>query len=377
MAKRKTFVKFLLSAHSLIVATSLQAVELLTSDGAWNANGVITSSNGGAQTNSNIGGTFVGWGGVTFNSNNDSQHLDMQATESNPQWKYAAGYTYNYRSTSVSSVSDVNQVAYLTANGQKVAASRISGPNTSIPGNPNASNTISGSFVVAAGDDVVDQIIGMRLSSEGIQSRFRLNGNDVNALLTNHADFDGGNDVGALYSTYFSGNVQETPYDHVLDMSLTNSGGGISSNHFYINNSSSSRNTVSFGSETDTFRAGTIYKIKFDAKQHVANDPDQKSIDIVMGGGVYSKTITMSSTKATHTLSVDADAENLEGKEFSFEILASSLTSEGSNQYHIYDFSIEAMQQVPEPDSFAFWAASLTLTWIMTRRRFKATKAQV
>jgi hypothetical protein len=333
----------------LIAATSLQAVELLTSDGAWDTEGINNSSNSGAQTNSNNDGKFVNWGGVTFNSNSENNYFDMQATKSNPQQSYAAGYTYYYRSTSVTSSSTVvNQVAYLTADGSTITASRIFGPNSSNPHDPSASHTISDSFVVATGDNVVGQTIGLRLSSEGAQSRFRLNGNDVNALLTNHAGFDGGNGVGALYSTSFSDGAQVTAFDHVLDMHLTNVGGAITSDFFRINNDSTFQNTISFGSETDTFRTGTSYQISIVANQALANDSNQNSIKIVMGDDIlnntYTETITMSANPATYTFTVDVDDKKLAGAAFRFEISASSLTSGGAtNQYRIYEFKVSAI----------------------------------
>ena len=132
-------------------------------------------------------------------------------------------------------------------------------------------------------------------------------------------------------------------------MHLTNVGGAITSDFFSINNDSTFQNTISFGSETDTFRTGTSYQISIEANQALANDSNQNSIKIVMGdaslnNNTYTKTITMSADPATYTFTVDVDDKKLAGAAFSFKILASSLTSAGAtNQYRIYEFKVSAV----------------------------------
>ena len=376
MKRSKSFVKYLLAAHSLIAAINLQAVELLTSQGAWNATDVVASSNSGGQNNTQNSGSFGDSGGAIFSSDAVNEYIDMQAAATNPQQKYTAGYTYRYESlghsTTLAQQSTFN--VGLLANGD-LTGNNVSGNNyTDTAG----SNNISDELQVKSDFAYLEQQIGMRISSNNAQTKWYADGStSLSALLTNHAGFDGGNGAGALYSTSFSGDAQAINYDHVLDMSLTYTGGAIVDDFIKFNNNGAVKNTVNFGSETDTFRANTGYKITINAIKRFSADGNQNSIDIVMGDDTHTKTITVSTNVVTtFDFTINADDVGLGGKAFKFDISASNFTNGGSNQYRIYDFSIEAIQ-VPEPDSFAFWAASLTLTWIMTRRRFKATKAQV
>lgn len=297
----------------------------------------------------------------------------MQTAAGNPQQNYAAGYTYSYQAKGYSQVNTQETTfnVQLLAGGALVSGTQVTGNNYTTGGGVGPepdSNVINGSLQVDSGSALVGQQIGMRLNSNGPQTKFLPDGeNNLSALLTNHAGFDGGNGEGALYSTSFSGGAQVTAFDHVLDMSLTNAGGAIVNDYFRINNVNDGQNTVSFGSETDTFRAGTSYQISIDANKAIESDPAQNSIDIVMGGGAYTETITMSATRDTYTFTVDADDESLAGEAFSFQILASSLTStETANQYHIYEFEVTA---IPEANSFALLAGSLALASVMIRRR--------
>lgn len=375
--KNKTFVKCLLAVHSLIAPVSLQALELLTSQGAWTDSAIVGSSNDNRQNNSRNGGALGDWAGAAFSSNAASQYIDMQATAANPQQNYTAGYTYSYQSLGHSATGGHNSNfnVELLANGSGSGDS-VSGNNYTDAGTA-GSNNISGELQVAVGSTLIDQQIGMRISSDGEQTRWNADGTtSLSALLTDHAGFDGGNGAGALYSTSFSGSAQVIDYDHVLDMSLTMSGGKIVDDFIRFNNNHTAKHTVSFGSEPDTFRADTRYKITINAKKQYFADATQNSINIVMGDDTHTETITVPTSVTTLDFTINADDVGLAGKAFKFDIAASDFTNGGANQYRIYDFNIEAVQ-VPEPDSFAFWAASLTLTWIMTRRRFKATKAQV
>jgi hypothetical protein len=272
----------------------------------------------------------------------------MRATAANPQQNYTAGYTYSYQSVGHSAIADYNTTfnAELLANGVPTGEN-VSGNNFTVPGTA-GSNTLSGELQVESDFTYLGQQIAMRISSQGVQTRWRADGStSLSALLTNHANFDGGVVAGALYSTSFSGGAQVIEYDHVLDMRLTKNGGAIEGDKFRINNSHVNQNTVSFGSETDTFRADTKYTISIEAKKHISQDASQNSIDIVMGGGVHTETITISPTRNSYTCTVTVDDTGLKGKGFNFDITASDKTSTGqTNQYHIYAFSIKAVSSV-------------------------------
>jgi hypothetical protein len=374
MYKSKIFVKYLLVAHGLIAAVSLQAVDLLSSQGAWTNSGTANPA-GIPQSNNNSGGSFNEWNGASFWSHSGSEYFNMQATDSNPQQNYTAGYTYSFQSQGHSAiVSHHNSFQIDLLAGGDVVSGGVSGNNYSLAGSA-GSNIITGSIDVDNGDVYNGKQIGMRISSNGTQTRFLADGStSMSALLTNHAGFNGGNGVGALYSTSFSDNAQTINYDHVLDMELTLAGGAIENHYLRLNNNTTEKNIASFGSDTDTFRSGTKYRVTFNAEKAVNGDATQNSLDIIMGGGGYTQIVTLGGAYEAVDFTIDADARGLVGSDFIFGIEASDVTTTGINQYRISDFNI---QVIPESDSFAFWAASLTLTWIMTRRRFKATKAQV
>jgi hypothetical protein len=349
MKKPKILVSCLAAVHILHAATILQGIELLSSHEAWTQLGVQASSNNGKQNNTYKNGGFVKWGGACFFCNQSSSgSLEMRATAANPQQNYTAGYTYSYQSVGHSAIADYNTTfnAELLANGVPTGEN-VSGNNFTVPGTA-GSNTLSGELQVESDFTYLGQQIAMRISSQGVQTRWRADGStSLSALLTNHANFDGGVVAGALYSTSFSGGAQVIEYDHVLDMRLTKNGGAIEGDKFRINNSHVNQNTVSFGSETDTFRADTKYTISIEAKKHISQDASQNSIDIVMGGGVHTETITISPTRNSYTCTVTVDDTGLKGKGFNFDITASDKTSTGqTNQYHIYAFSIKAVSSV-------------------------------
>ena len=372
MDKSKIFVKYLLVAHGLIAAVSLQAVDLLSSQGAWTKLGTANPA-GIPQSNNNSGGRFDEWNGASFFSDSGSEYFNMEATSSNPQQNYTAGYTYSFQSQGRSALASHNNSFKIDLlAGGDVVSGGVSGNNYSLPGDAE-SNIITGSIDVDNGDVYNGKQIGMRISSNGTQTRFLADGStSMSALLTNHAGFNGG----ALYSTSFSGGAQFINYDHVLDMELTLAGGDIENDYVRLNNNTSEKNKASFGSDTDTFRSGTKYRVTFNVEKSVNDDATQNSLDIIMGGGGYTQRVTLGAAYQAVDFTIDADARSLVGSGFIFSIEASDFTSNPTevNQYRISDFNVHV---IPESDSFAFWAASLTLTWIMTRRRFKATKAQV
>jgi len=324
-------------------AASLQAVELITSDGAWTTSAINATSNGGAQTNTSVGGAFSGWGGPAFvNVNNEGDYINMQATASNPQQTYAAGYTYSYNSTAYAALDGHknNQVAYLTADGSTVAASRISGLNYTGSAGAASTNsrTISGSYVVSAGNPIIGQTIGLRLTSEGIQSRFRADGtSDLSALLTEHADLNGD---GVIYSTSFATNANGLiATDHVLDMTLS----GVTPNgeFFFMNyTAAGDKNVATFASESDTFREDAIYRISFDAMKKYNSDPTQ--MDLSFSLGTFTTDMTVTTDLASYSFNVDAEAVGIDGEALSIVITPTGKPDTGTDQFRLYDFEIAA-----------------------------------
>ena len=343
------------------------SAQLITSDGAWTTTTAINaSSNGGLQNNSNTGGAFVPWGGVSFRVNAESQYLDMQASAASVQQTYTAGYTYSYQSTAraAAEVHENNQVVSLTSNGGVVAGTRVVGLNyngTFGDGNP---NTVNGSYAVSTGNASIGQTVGVRISSEGVQSRFwaeavtATTGSGVSALLTEHANFNGD---GNIYSTSFNaGGAGDI--DHVLDMTL--SGVAEGAGDIFLNNTTTSQNTLLIGSADDTFRAGTIYRITFGANKHIEGDSAQNDLTISLG--TYTTDITIGSIVGSYTFDVDADAAGIVGQLLGVGIKASALTTTGVNQYKIYDLDLVA---IPEPGSYALLAGLAGMAFVMARRR--------
>ncbi len=353
---------------AFVTAASLQGTELLTSSGAWTTTGINASS--GTQANTVNNGAFSSWGGASFNSNTTTTYIDMQTAAGNPQQNYTAGYTYSYSSKGFSPTNALETTfnVQLLGNGALVGGTQVTGNNYQAAGGDELdSNVINGSYQVNGGDALIGQRIGMRINSNGEQTRFRAEDGaaSLSVLLTNHLGFDGGNGEGALYSTTFNGSAQTTTFDYVLDMVLSGSG-VVGSNFVRINNTDTTQQTATFASATDTFRAGTSYQITFDANRSFKEDAAQDSLNIVLGGGTYTENIVMSDTRSTYTFTVDADAEGLVGQAVSFDFLADSLTTSGTNQFRIYDFEMTA---IPEANNYALLTGVLLLTSVMFRRR--------
>ena len=344
--------KCIILGLAIACALGTQAVELITSDGAWDASGLAPTSNNGAQTNSRKGGVFGSWGGATFNSNAERYWLRMQTTADNLHPKYTAGYTYSYYSTSVSSHKvKSKQIAHLTANDIKVTGSEISGDNCAELKIPEASNTISGFIEVAAGDAIVDKTIGLQLASESHQSRFRADGtSSVSALLTQHADFNGN---GIIFETSFDKNNQGNLVsdDFVLDMTLT--GGRHLSGYLeldYNNNTNSTninkprkaaRHIVKLASVTDYFREHTVYKVRFEAIKSQNGDPTQNDLTFSLGG--HKTNITIGTSQTTHTFEVDADAAKILGRSLSLTVAPEGEPASGCvNRFRLYNLQISA-----------------------------------
>ena len=342
------------------------SAQLITSDGAWINTAVNATSNGGLQANSNTGGSFGGWGDASFFSNAETQYLGMQASITSVQQTYTAGYTYSYQSTARAALAShaANQVVSLTGDGAVVAGTRVAGPNNTGTFGTLDPNTVNGSYVVSTGNAVIGETVGVRISSEGAQSRFwaeavtATTGSGVSALLTEHANFNGD---GSIYSTSFNaGGAGDI--DHVLDMTL--SGVAEGAGDIYLNNNTTDQNIMLIGSADDTFRAGTIYRITFDANKHIEQDSAQNDLTISLG--TYTTDITIGSTLDSYTFDVDADAAGIVGQLLGVGIEASALTTTEANQYIIYDLDLVA---IPEPGSYALAAGLLGLGSVMVRRR--------
>jgi hypothetical protein len=352
MKKSKISVKLLTVMYCFISLSNLSAVELLTSDDAWTNTEILASSNNGLQNNTPHNGGLGNYFGPYFWSNNTTDYIDMKATALNPQQHYTAGYTYIYKSEGGAEVAGDNShhntfnielLANDAATGIKATGNNYSNPDVV------GSNSIGGSLQVNSHSNYAGKRIGIRINSNGSQTRWRPDGTtSLSALLTNHTGFKGGDGLGALYSVTFRGSSQVINYDHVLDMRLTKFKCGLGKNYIWMNNNNSGKNALTFGSETDTFRANTKYTIAIKVKKHISQDASRNSIDIVMGDGAYTKTILTSPNLKTHTFTVNVDDIGLKGKSFNFKITSSDFTSrEGQlNQYHIYSFSIEAASSI-------------------------------
>lgn len=346
------------------------SVELITSDGAWTATGINATSNGGLQNNSNTGGLFDAWNGGVFNVNAETQYLDMQASATSVQQTYTAGYTYSYQSTAKAAIVGHmnNQVVSLTSGGSVVAGTRVAGPNNDGSSGDTHPNTVDDSYVVSAGNAVIGQTVGVRISGEGIQSRFNpsvvtdTSGSGVSALLTEHANFNGD---GMIYSTSFNASGAGD-VDHVLDMALSGSPLTGADGQVSLNNTDVGQNTLLISSETDKFRAGTIYRISFDAKQTRADDATQDELMISLG--TFTTNITIGSTLDAYTFDVDAAALGIVGQALGVGIQASALTAGAGqiNQYTIYDLDVVS---IPEPGSYALAAGLFGLGYVMASRR--------
>jgi hypothetical protein len=342
------------------------SVQLITSDGAWTTTAVNATSNGGLQDNSNTGGSFGLWAGPSFLSNGSNQYLDMQASATSVQQTYTAGYTYSYQSTASAALEshENNQVVSLTGDGAVVAGTEVAGLNYNGAFGLGNQNTVNGSYAVSTGNAFIGQTVGVRISSEGTQSRFHAEavtataGSGVSVLLTEHANFNGD---GNIYSTSFNaGGAGDI--DHVLDMTL--SGVAEGAGDIYLNNNTTDQNTLLIGSADDTFRAGTIYRITFDAKKQIEGDSAQNDLTISLGTSTTD--ITIGSIVGSYTFDVDADAAGIVGQLLGVGIKASALTTTGVNQYKIYDLDLVA---IPEPGSYALAAGLLGLGSVMVRRR--------
>jgi hypothetical protein len=347
--------KLIVSGLAIASALSLQAVELITSDGAWTSSGLVSSSNGNAQANLNANGVFNPWGGATFSGvNNENVYMSMQTKAGNPQQYYTAGYTYSYQSTAYAMNANglTNQVAYLTADGETIEASRISGPNSLGNGGPWDPNTISSSFAVATGDAVVSQRIGLRLTSENVQSRFKADGlSGVSALLTEHANF---NDDGIIYSTAFNkdGDNNLIADDFVLDMTLS----GVLQADGYLEldySSSGTKDTATLASTTDTFRENTTYQISFTAQKSQNNDTSQMDLSFELGDH-FTTNIEVGVDMSNYEFKVDASAAGIAGKPLSIKITPAGVPAgDTTDRFLLDDFQLAAPTPAIELDGSA------------------------
>jgi len=325
------------------------SVELITSDGAWSKTAFITPSNGGAQTNSNTGGAFIGYGGAHFRSNAENQSMNMQATVTNIMPVYTEGYTYNYKASSAAAIANhsTDQVVHLLANGNTVTASRVAGPNNTGTYGSNDRPTITGSYAVAAGDSLIGQTVGVRISSAGAQCRFAADGSSgLSAVLTDHLGFNGD---GVIYTTSFDDNGSGgwIATDNVLDMVL--SGVGVSAGYISMNsNDAGAKNTATLASAEDTFRGDGTYTITFDAKKHIDSDPTQNDLSITLGS--FTTNVTVTTTRAPYTVEVDADAAGITGELLSIVIEPAGTPASSVDQFRLYDLTIS----VPPPSVVPF-----------------------
>ena len=335
----------------LCLSGGVQAAVLVTSDGAWSTNGVIENSNGGQQTNSNVGGTFGLWGGASFNVNAETQSLDMQSAA-----VYTEGYTYSYKASAATALESMmtNQVATLLADGSLVAESRVAGANYYGTFGSDNRNAIYGYRTVLAGDPLVGQTVGLRLSSEGSQSRFRADGDSLlRATLTSHTAFNsmpssGHASNGTLFATEFEMASNELAVTaNPIDMGIANGAELVVTNaadsYFRLNlNSGGARNRFELEAAAEFFQASTSYRLSFRADKKIENDLSQNEINIILGGTV-THTLPVSTLVTPYSLVVNADEFALAGNNFTIEFEpAGAATTNGVNQYRIYDLEVSA-----------------------------------
>lgn len=339
---------FLLAAA--LTFGSAQASVLVSSDGAWSTNGINSMSNNGMQTNSHNGGTFSQWGGASFNVNAETQYLDMQA----PTQVYTAGYTYSYKASAAAAQESMmtNQVVTLLADGAPVVASR--GPNTLGTFGAENRNSIWGYRTIETGDPLIGQTIGLRLSSEGSQSRFRADGDShLRATLTSHAGFNselpsGHAAAGTLFDTEFeldSGGLVTTanPVGMAVaagsELIITNS----TDSYFRMNlNSEGARNRFELEASGESFQAQTTYRLSFLARKIIENDLSQNEINIILGDA-YTNTLTVSTAATFYSFTVNADELALAGNNFTIEFVPEGAAVTNSvNQYRIYNLAVSA-----------------------------------
>lgn len=178
------------------------------------------------------------------------------------------------------------------------------------------------------------------------------------AVLTTHA----WNHIdGLLYKTLFKSGSSATPvaeYD-AIEMSMTNYGGGFTNETFvyddggytntsyWLNSTTTGRNWLTLKS-TDTFRAGTTYRIQVAARKSVNADPLMNSFNVILGNNAYTNTFTLSATTTSSrcVFFVNADSKLLAGKPLWVTIIPSSTTSVSVIQYRIYGLDIRAMPNV-------------------------------
>ena len=335
-----------------LLAGGVQAAVLVSSDGAWSTSGVAGVSHNGMQTNSHVGGTFSEWGGAAFNVNAETQYLDMQA----PAQFYTPGYTYCYTVSAAAALESMktNQVAVLLADGSPAADTRVVGLNYNGTFGSDQRNSIYGYRTVKAGDPLIGQTVGLRLSSEGSQSRFRADGDSMlSAKLTSHAGFNsdvpsGHAAAGTLFDTEFeldSGGLVTTanPVGMAVaagsELIVTNA----ADSYFRLNlNSEGARNRFELEAAGESFQAETSYRLSFRAQKKIENDLSQNEINIILGGS-HIETLAISTAVTSYSFTIHADELALAGNEFTIEFVPEGAAVTNSvNQYRIFNLEVSA-----------------------------------
>ncbi|MGZ0708748.1 hypothetical protein ACWPKO_10465 [Coraliomargarita sp. W4R53] len=354
--RRRMMNKWILTGLFTGMACGLQAAILITSDQAWDSNEVYGLSNSGMQTNWNTGGGFGAWSDAMWSSSADSETMDMQATTSSVQRTYTAGYTYSYRASGLASSAAhaTKQIASLTANGNVVGTSRVTGVNHTGSYGVNDHSPIYSYYTVSEGDGLIGQTIGLRLSSEEAQTRYLADGSSsLRAVLTTHAK--SGSEIPSWHAA--TGTLFETEFEMESDelVAVVNPVGmGVADGaHLIVTNTTDSffrmnltdigsRNRFKLEAAGESFQASTSYRFSFSAQKSIESDVSQNEINIILGGTV-TKTLSIGTLASNHTLTVNADEASLTGKGLSIEFEpAGAAVTNGVNQYRIFNLDVSA-----------------------------------
>lgn len=347
--------KWIVAIAALGFVFGIQAGTLITSEGAWDSLGVVSLSNGGAQTNYNFNGGFGNAAGKDFYSSNanesETNFMYMAAVPGNPDLTYQAGKTYVYQIQGYAAIASHSntQNVMLIAGGDTngIAGTLVSGLNNTGVYGVSDQVAISGSYTVKAGDPVIGQPIGMKLYSSGIQTRWYSDGSSfIASVLSGHIS------TGTLFSTEFEldGSGELVTAANPVEMEVVMGEELIVTNavdsYFRMNiNSEGAKNNFKLDAQADTFRDSTLYTLSFRGQKTIENDAAQNEVDIILGG-THTNTLAISTTATPYSLAINPDEIGLVGNDLSIEIVPAG-TATAVNQYRVFNINFSAVEPPP------------------------------